>query len=44
VPLELSASGRTALRRRRDVTLAIFGQATDSGGETAMRRVALTLR
>jgi Bacterial Ig domain/Gametolysin peptidase M11 len=44
VPLELSARGRTALRRRRDVTLAIFGRATDSGGETARRRVALTLR
>jgi hypothetical protein len=44
VPLELSASGRTVLRRRRDVTLAIFGRTTDSSGETARRRVALTLR
>lgn len=44
VRLPLTRKGREALRGQPPLRLAIAGRATDSAGETATRRVALTLR
>jgi hypothetical protein len=44
VKLVLSRKGRRKLRRLRRVRLVIVGRATDASGNTARKRVALTLR
>jgi hypothetical protein len=44
VKLTLTRKGRGKLRRLRKVRLVIAGRATDSAGETARKRVGLTLR
>jgi hypothetical protein len=43
VKLTLTRKGRRTLRRLRSVRLSIAGKATTAAGETATRRVALTL-
>jgi hypothetical protein len=44
VTLVLSRRGREALRRLAKPRLAVTGEATNAAGETARRRVTLTLQ